>query len=363
MFARFRIHSIGSSAVSGALRFRCNICGAENVVPVKMLNREDPSCGGCNSSARMRGMIHALSLALFNQSLVISEFPNRKDIVGKGMSDWEGYALPLAKKLSYQNSYYHKEPRFDITKIANSDRNSVDFLLSTDVFEHVAPPVSLSFDNARAMLRGNGAFILSVPYTLSEKTIEHFPNLFDYSIEQRDGRRVLINRTRSGASEEFDDLVFHGGQGHTLELRVFSRSGLLDQLHCAGFMDVRILDAPYFKYGIYWSTQLAFPCIARIAPPAVSVLDWGPMFSSIASPVNRQRNGRSAIWIRLTEPVLAGIPTLLIGDLDAEDIVVQDTLITAHIPEVVARTPGCFPVTLAIPGCSPTYIGDFDVYA
>lgn len=363
MFKSASTSSIGNTSVPGALHFRCNICGSENIVPAKKLSREDSSCSGCQSSVRMRGMIHALSLALFNRSLVISDFPERRDLVGKGMSDWEGYAVPLAKKLSYQNTYYHKEPRLDITRISEADRSSVDFLLSTDVFEHVSPPVSLAFENARAMLRENGAFILSVPYTFSESTVEHFPNLFDYSIEQRDGERVLCNLTREGIREEFHDLVFHGGEGDTLELRVFSESGLLEELRRAGFCDVKIIGAPFFEYGIYWTKQWSLPIIARVAPPAVSVKDWGPVSSAIGSPANRQRNGRSAIWLRLGTLTDDDRPKLLIGGKEADGVVVHDDLITALIPESIIQTPGSFPVTLAVTGFPPVYVGDFDVYA
>lgn len=362
MFKRSNNKVVGAISTPGALHFRCNICGGENVVPAKKLSREESSCSGCRSSVRMRGMIHALSLALFNRSLVISDFPDRKDLVGKGMSDWDGYAVPLAKKLSYQNTYYHKEPRLDITRISDSDRSSVDFLLSTDVFEHVGPPVSLAFENARAMLRGNGVFILSVPYTFSESTVEHFPNLFDYTIEQRNGRRVLCNRTRDGKREEFDDLVFHGGEGDTLELRVFSETGLLDELHRAGFHDVKIVGAPFFEYGIYWPKPWSLPIIARVAPPAVSVEDWGPMSSAIASPANQQRNGRSAIWLRLAKFIGDEPPKLLIGGQEADGLVAHDKLITALIPESIVRTPGSFPVTLTVAGFPPVYVGDFDVY-
>jgi hypothetical protein len=362
MLERSSSQFIGNASTPGALHFRCNICGSENIVPAKKLSREESSCNRCQSSVRMRGMIHALSLALFNRSLVISDFPDRKDLVGKGMSDWDGYALPLARKLSYQNTYYHKEPLLDITRISDSDRNSVDFLLSTDVFEHVAPPVSLAFENARAMLRENGAFILSVPYTFSKNTVEHFPNLFDYSIEQRNGRRVLCNRTRNGELEEFDNLVFHGGEGDTLELRVFCESGLLDELHRAGFHDVKIVGAPFFEYGIYWPKAWSLPIIARAASPAVSVEDWGPTSSAIASPANRQQNGRSAIWVRLAASIGDGSPKLLVGGHEADGIVAHDKLITALIPESIVKTPGSFPVTLAVVGFPPVYVGDFDVY-
>lgn len=248
----------------GMLGFRCNICGSKNEVLAHELGRETPSCRTCGSTVRMRGMIHALAIALYGKAMTISEFPDDKRVVGVGMSDWDGYAVPLAKKFSYVNSYYHKPPSLDITNIKPENIESIDFLLSTDVFEHVAPPVSKAFENARAMLKKGGAFVFSVPYSLEEHTVEHFPNLHDYSLESRPAGRVLVNRTRQGEVEEFGDLVFHGGEGETLEMRVFSKNDLLQDLRNAGFKDVQIMDEPYFPHGIYWPHCWSLPMIARV---------------------------------------------------------------------------------------------------
>ena len=51
---------------------------------------------------------------------------------------------------------------------------------------------------------------------------EHFPDLFEFQIVEFGQDRVLVNRTRSGSYQVFDNLVFHGGPGFTLEMRVLS---------------------------------------------------------------------------------------------------------------------------------------------
>ena len=42
--------------------------------------------------------------------------------------------------------------------------------------------------------------------------------------------------------ERFEDLCFHGGEGMTLEFRVFSRQGLIDAVEKAGLRVARIYD-------------------------------------------------------------------------------------------------------------------------
>lgn len=246
----------------GALYFRCNICGSPCLDYVSSLKRETSSCETCGSTVRMRAIIQSLSIALFGESLAIEDFPVRKDIVGIGMSDWEPYGSRLAEKFSYTNTYYHKEPKFDVTDILSQVPESLDFIISTDVFEHVAPPVSIAFDNTYKMLKQGGAFIFSVPYTLEENTKEHFPELHEWSIEKRD-KWVLLNNTKDGVQQEFDNLVFHGGEGETLEMRVFCERDILNKLNDADFKSIRIMKEADFNHGIYWDVDWSLPIIAR----------------------------------------------------------------------------------------------------
>jgi SAM-dependent methyltransferase len=188
----------------------------------------------------MRSIIHALSVGLFGKSLAIADFPAEPPQRGLGMSDWNVYAERLAEQLDYQNTFLHEEPVLDILQPDPSLFGTLDFLISTDVFEHVTPPVQPAFDNALRLLRPGGVFVFSVPYGLEGDTIEHFPALHDFRVEKEEGGGyILHNRTADGREERYQDLVFHGGPGQTLEMRVFSRDALLRHFEAAGF------DAPY----------------------------------------------------------------------------------------------------------------------
>ena len=72
------------------------------------------------------------------------------------------------------------------------------------------------------MLRQGGLLLLTVPYGLQPETIEHFPELHEFTLVERDGGCELHNLTKSGVRQTFRNLVFHGGRGSTLEMRVFS---------------------------------------------------------------------------------------------------------------------------------------------
>lgn len=186
----------------------------------------------------MRAVVHWLLHGLFGTTLTLAEAPVRKDIRGLGLSDWHEYAWRLEAKFSYTNTFFHQTPFLDITRPPPDWKGQYDFLISSDVFEHVAPPVSAAFEGAATLLKPRGLLVLTVPYTLHERTIEHFPNLFNWRLEREGGRWILVNYTREGQVEVFQDLVFHGGEGQTLEMRVFCLKDILEQLIQAGFEEI-----------------------------------------------------------------------------------------------------------------------------
>lgn len=246
------------------MEYSCNICGARNDCAPAALGRETPDCRGCGSTLRMRSVIGLLSRALFGEALEISSFPERRDLRGVGLSDWEEYARRLAERLDYTNTFYHQEPHLDITDISDARAGSCDFIISTDVFEHVLPPVSAAFSGARRLLKPGGVLVLTVPYALeTESTIEHFPALHDWRLEPAGDDWLLRNRRPDGSEEVFDRLVFHGGPGSTLEMRLFSRSSLLGELEAAGFTDVRIADEDMPEIGVVWPCNWSLPVVAR----------------------------------------------------------------------------------------------------
>jgi SAM-dependent methyltransferase len=191
-----------------------------------------------------------------------------RNVTGIGMSDWDGYAVPLAEKFNYRNTYYHQEPKLDITEpdIDPALHGPADFIISSDVFEHIAPPISVAFENLRKLLKPNGVVVFSVPYGKEDKTVEHFPELYDYRIIEKEGLQVLENVTRDGVLQTFENLRFHGGQGATLEMRWFSESSLIEEFSRAGLGNVTIYDTPDFRHGIYskhWKRRSDLPMSVR----------------------------------------------------------------------------------------------------
>ena len=242
------------------ISFTCNICGVHN--SVETIDWEPPSCSGCGSNIRKRAIIYLLSMELFGEALVLSEFPRISAIRGLGLSDDLCYAVPLAGKFDYTNTYYDREPYLDIAEPDPKLYGTYDFILSSDVFEHVPRPVERAFEQCHKLLKPGGFLCVTVPSSLDENTVEHYPDLHEYAVVPLGEEQVLVNRKKDGTLEIHERLVFHGGHGATLELRLFSRKQLTEKLRNAGFSEVAFQDDSVEKFGIVlhrWSR----PLIAR----------------------------------------------------------------------------------------------------
>jgi SAM-dependent methyltransferase len=248
------------------LRFYCNICGKPSLAEVRHLTRESGICQNCGSTTRVRAIIRVLSTELFGDNLSLPDFPLHREICGLGMTDWEGYAVKLAEKFDYRNTYYHQEPKLDVSASSIApELMAKDFIISSEVLEHVVPPVSRAFENVGRMLKPGGVFVLTVPYGLQVETIEHFPELNEFKIMKTDGSFVLRNKTKAGVVQEFNHLVFHGGPGSTLEMRVFAETALIQHLADAGFVDIKVHRTTDLEHGIWWPEPWSFPISGRRA--------------------------------------------------------------------------------------------------
>jgi SAM-dependent methyltransferase len=244
-------------------RFNCNVCGGVgSFSEASLVDPEAPSCAACGSNVRHRWLVHRLSLELFGRSLALPHFPESKSISGLGLSDPPLLAEGFGRLMNYRNTFYHSDPSFDI-RSDDSPIGDLDFLIASEVFEHVAPPVQLAFKNARRLLKPGGVMLLTTPWVWGGPNREHFPSLHQWAIEEAGAQRVLCNVRPDGQTERFTNLVFHGGAGLTLEMRLFSRSGLEAGLRNAGFAGVEFEEGSFPDAGIVFPYPWSRPVVVR----------------------------------------------------------------------------------------------------
>jgi len=194
---------------------------------------------------------------------IISEV-NAKNIRGIGLSDPENIASRLAIAFDYTNTYYHKEPRLDICDPSSEWSEINDFVISSDVFEHVPSPVQKSFDGAFKTLRPGGILVLTVPFDNREVTTEHFDEVRDFKLIDFDGEWLLVGKTEENRYQLHEKLIFHGGPGTTVEMRFFSKNSVVQHLKLSGFSDITIYDKAIPEFGIFPPHLEGLPITARV---------------------------------------------------------------------------------------------------
>jgi SAM-dependent methyltransferase len=245
-----------------AVTFQCNLCGSRNSTALAQLSREAESCSACGSNVRLRALARLVVREVLDLDVALHELPTRRDVTGLGLSDAIPIAHPLKEKFSYENTWFHAAPKLNIANVSPERFGRYDFVVASEVFEHVAPPISRAFDNARRLLKPGGKFIFTVPFSLEPDTLEHFPELHDWTMAKRNGLWQLTNTTLAGQRQSFDNLIFHGGPGTTLEMRLFSRAGLQREFARAGFAHVREAGESYLPFGIHWPKPFSVPMVA-----------------------------------------------------------------------------------------------------
>ncbi len=219
----------------------------------------------------MRGIIHCLLEGLLGEGQVLAKIP-RQTLSGIGLSDWDGYAKRLAAKFDYANTYFHQEPRLDICAPDTRWLYRHDFLISTDVFEHTPPPAARAFEGAWNVLKPGGLLVMTVPFADNRETVEHYPQARQFKVLEIGGDYAMVARDDTGALSLHTDLVFHGGPGTTLEMRLFSRDDIVRQLSAVGFTDIRVHDKKISKWGILPFNDHGCPITARKPADAVDDL-------------------------------------------------------------------------------------------
>lgn len=212
---------------------------------------------------RLRGLVALLSQEILGVQMALANFPALKGLRGFGMSDPPNLASRLAEKFDYTNTFYHQAPTIDITNPDEREWGRYDFIVSSEVMEHVPPPVEKGFANLHRLLKPDGVLLLTIPYGIHDPSKEHYPELHEYALASPGGKTVLVNRRRDGSTEVFENLCFHGGDGSTLEMRVFNEEALRSAILSAGFDEVHVATENVPEFGVEHAEAWSLPIVAR----------------------------------------------------------------------------------------------------
>ena len=229
-----------------------NIRGRFTRIDAQHIGREstiDVETGACHL---FRALVYALTKGL-GLHPVLSRNAGQRSLRGIGLSDNLCYARMLGRCFDYTNTFFHKRPFLDICA-DRLDYSGLDFIISSEVFEHVPPPPGVAFRNSWRMLKPGGVLILTVPYADQvEHTVEHHPSLHQWKLRKRSAigsgasNYYIENVDAHGVHQVFDEVTFHDGIGQTVEMRIFSKRHLLELAAQHGFAaEIVTEDVPLF---------------------------------------------------------------------------------------------------------------------
>ncbi|MGA2624616.1 MAG: class I SAM-dependent methyltransferase [Bacteroidota bacterium] len=215
----------------------CNICGSEGEFVRPEREREGYLCANCSASSRLRAVMYVLGKCLDAGNLPVAAWKSNKRIRILESSGRSSYPMMLKDKFDYYNTEFNPDSdlvnkpftRFaDFQKLAYPDEQ-FDFVIATDVFEHIREDEK-AFREIFRVLKRDGTFIMTVPYN-------------------HEWERTLIRVQTKGDADIFVlPPEYHGGGGQTLAYRTYGRD-LLDRLHGHGF-SVGYLDLEVGKHQI-----------------------------------------------------------------------------------------------------------------
>jgi len=156
---------------------------------------------------------------------------------GVGLSDVPPLVPALTSKLAFTNTYYHQFPHLDITQPPEDLIGQLEFIVCSDVLEHVPPPLELALAGLLACLQPGGFAVITVPVA-GETTNERYPGLVDFEVVAESSGQVVRWTDADGIRHSDTAAEMHGGSGLTLAFRLFSARDIEARLLAAGFASV-----------------------------------------------------------------------------------------------------------------------------
>jgi len=233
---------------------KCKWCGRNTNLAT---DSEATVCDGCGLTWRATACLIAVLDGLgYSGSTIGKDIATDLSRVGLGIGDDWRLARCLYQIFRYTNTQLYSFPNLDLLNIPESAKGQFEFVVCSDVLEHVHPPMSRATDGLFELLKPGGFAVVTVPLTNESAAAEFYPDLQRY--EEKDGIVTWVDK--EGVERVDESPEFHGGEGLVLAFRIFSHDGLLVTLKDAGFTSVvspqavpqiNGHDADHNRYNVY----------------------------------------------------------------------------------------------------------------
>ncbi len=247
--------SLETFAIEPTAPGKCPVCGGSIQSDYSKPTRESRICDNCHATGRDAQIAYLIAEALGFPNRSLSELQPDGDVSIGNLSGSRCLSDKLESRFKYINTYYHQHPRLDIINPADEFISRFDLLINSEVLEHVIGDTVEALKGAYRTLKPGGIMIFSVPFINKGPASEHYPGLIDYSeVATSTGARAARLKFSDGRETIDKNPKFHGGSGNTLELRLFNRERLIDELNQAGFEQIVVHEVDRPEIGVKWGT-------------------------------------------------------------------------------------------------------------
>jgi SAM-dependent methyltransferase len=213
--------------------WKCILCSFQNS-NLRKPSREKSNCMRCGSTWRARAVALNVLMQLGYPPQVYPELKSDWSRVGLGISDDIAIASVIPTKFLYSNTYYDAFPNLDIRKIPKAALHGFEFVICSDVLEHIDVKLAQAVKGVSKLLKPNGFAVLSVPVVTNSLRSEFYPNLSSFTIE----KGKVFWEDSEGVTHIDRKPEFHGGRGQNLAFREFTEVSFEELLLNNGFKTV-----------------------------------------------------------------------------------------------------------------------------
>jgi SAM-dependent methyltransferase len=153
---------------------------------------------------------------------------------GIGIGDDWRLARLLHQHFAYTNSHLDRFPVLDLCQIPDHTRSSVEFVVCSDVLEHVRPPLSEALNGLYSLVKPGGFAVVTVPLHSTQDEAELYKDLVSYEF----ANKTLLWKDSMGHDHADSNPTLHEGEGLVLVFRTFSHRSIVSCLLQAGFASV-----------------------------------------------------------------------------------------------------------------------------
>jgi SAM-dependent methyltransferase len=176
----------------------------------------------------------ATMYGLFHPPAPFDTIPADWSRPGIGLSDVPPLVPALQSKVAFTNTYFHQFPRLDLRSPPPELVGALEFVICSDVLEHVPPPIESALHGMFSCIRPDGFAVVTVPVA-GATTDEYYPGIVDFEVREDDGSHVVEWTDADGAHHIDPEPDMHGGSGQTLAFRSCAAADIAERLRAVGF--------------------------------------------------------------------------------------------------------------------------------